>query len=183
MCFIMCRKESDSIEQEREIIFVFPDDDNSYGLGTTWMPLTPEEREELATWRVISFLNLYHWHLFFDISLWIACTSLLGTNCISKHFFQRGCSLFSFVPSFTFPKMLFQSLLFVLPVQVGVVADDEWQVVRMWTKWTQRRKHGSMCIQHRGCPSTDEKVTVSLEMWRIDLWNRNETALMEMASL
>ena len=44
----MCRKEGDSIDQEREIILVFPDDNNPYGLGTTAMPLTPEERKELA---------------------------------------------------------------------------------------------------------------------------------------
>ncbi len=44
----MCRKEGDSIEQEREIILVFPDDNNPYGLGTAAMPLTLEERGELA---------------------------------------------------------------------------------------------------------------------------------------
>ena len=41
-------KEGDSIEQEREIILVFPDDNNPYGLGTAAMPLTLEERGELA---------------------------------------------------------------------------------------------------------------------------------------
>ena len=48
ICLVMCRKEGDSLEHEREIILVFPDDNNPYGLGTTAMPLTTEERGELA---------------------------------------------------------------------------------------------------------------------------------------
>ena len=157
----MCRKEGDSIEQEREIILVFPDDNNPYGLGTAAMPLTLEERGELAVWRVTSFLDLYHWHLFLPISLWIESISLLGMNCTPK----------------------FQSLLFVHLVQVGIVDNDEWKVDRMWIKWIQRQKHGSMFIRRPGYLGTDRRMNVSLEMWKIDLLSRNEIILMGMESL
>ena len=179
----MCRKEGDSIEQEREIILVFPDDNNPYGLGTAAMPLTLEERGELAVWRVTSFLDLYHWHLFLPISLWIESISLLGMNCTPKLRFQQYFGLNSFVQSFKSLEMLFQSLLFVHLVQVGIVDNDEWKVDRMWIKWIQRQKHGSMFIRRPGYLGTDRRMNVSLELWKIDLLSRNEIILMGMESL